>query len=164
MATIYNSNLTKEIIDTGKLQISRDIIPSQFAEKVVPVVDVNPKHARVCNIIRRTQANNNTSATVYTTPTDKEFYLVSYELSLIKDATSTSVGTYIEVTIDGATQILAYIDSFTLTAQAEAITGSFPIPIKIDKGSNINLRNSTNVANCKSDLAIIGFTVDNINA
>jgi hypothetical protein len=41
-AKIYNSNLTKAIVDGAKLQISEGGIPSEIAEKVVPTMEVNP--------------------------------------------------------------------------------------------------------------------------
>ncbi len=41
-AIIYNSDVTKELRDGGKISL-RDAIPNQLAEKVVPVMEVNPK-------------------------------------------------------------------------------------------------------------------------
>jgi hypothetical protein len=52
MAQIFNSELKKQLIDGAKLQTSKDVIPSQLADKVVPVMEVNPKLLKYCGINR----------------------------------------------------------------------------------------------------------------
>lgn len=52
MAEIHNSDLSKEIIDKAKLQLSFDKLPTQLAEKVVPTLEVNPDISRRRKIIR----------------------------------------------------------------------------------------------------------------
>jgi len=165
MATIYNSNLTKELIDVAKLQTSRDIVPNQIAEKVVPVIDVNPKHSRVINVVRSAAAVNALATNIYTTPaTNQDFYLTSLCLSTIKDATATAVTVLIDLTIDGAVRNVMVIGCLTLTAQSGNMALSFPIPIKIDRNTTINVRNSTNVGNISSYAELTGYLVENAGA
>lgn len=162
-AKIYNSNLTKELIDVAKLQQSKGEIPSELAEKVIPVIDINPKHARVANVVKRTIATNATAQTIYTTPTDKDFYLTSASLAMIKDATATSLFSTIQLIPDGSTSTIPIllIPGFTLTAQTGQISLSFPAPIKVAKGTNITINNSTNVGNVSADGCITGYLIDN---
>jgi len=160
MATIYNSDLTSEIIKAIKAATARDSMPYQIAEKVVPVIEVNPSQNRVANIVRVNVAVNATTATIYTTPTTKDFYLTGASLSLIKDATATSTRSYISIVIDGLNTGILDITGITLTPQNQTITISFPTPIKIDRGTNINIVNTTNVANVNARGDIIGYTVE----
>lgn len=166
MATIYNSDLFKELKDGGKIQQLKDDIPNQLAEKIVPVMEVNPKFFRRCNLIKRGSASNATSATVYTTPTDRDFFLCAACLSVVKDATATSVLSTIRVFPEGAgsatTQDILVVGGISLTAQSEIVSISLPYPIKVERGSNIVITNSTNVGNVLATGSIIGFLVENI--
>jgi hypothetical protein len=159
MANINNTQLSKELIDGAKIQVSHDKIPTQLADKVVPVMEVNPKSFRRINVVKQTQ-NTGTTATIYTTPTDKDFYLVGYNLSLIKDVTATSVLTRLRAVIDGATVDIAQIMGITLTPQERTISNSFSVPIKLDRNTTLTVANSTNVANTNTGCSIIGYTVE----
>lgn len=164
MATIYNSNLSKELIDVAKLQVSKDVVPNQIADKIVPVIDVNPKHSRVINVIVSALATNSTAGSLYVTPTDRDFYLSAIDLSMIKDATATSLYSCLRAVINGATILFCRIPGITLTAQTGSISVAFPSPIKIDRGTTISLINSTNVANVTVAGTIYGYIIDNSNA
>ncbi len=159
MATIYNSDLSKELVDGAKIQQNWDKVPNVLGQTVVPVMEVNPKLLRRCNILRRGTGTNATSTTIYIVPSDKDFYLVSCSLSIIKDATSTSLYSRITCIVDGVTASPIVITGLTLTIQNEAISISFPIPIKIDRGTTISLDHSTNVANISGTGCIIGYTI-----
>lgn len=165
MATNYNSDLSNEIRDTGKLQVMRDKIPSEFSDKIVLVSDVNPKHARRVDTIRRATVLNATSATVYTTPTDRDFFITHASLSVIKDVTSTSIYARLLVTIDGSNSVsILDIPGFSLTPQNDSVAVSFPSPIKVTRGTSINVALSTNVANATASACISGYHVDNPKA
>jgi len=160
MATIYNTDLTKAIAREAGVQTARDNIPSQIAEKVVPVIDVTPRQNRVCDIVRLGACSNATSATIYTTPADRDFYLVGASISVIKDITSTSTTSNLRVTINGVAQSLLSISTATLTIQTAQNSISLPVPIKCDRNSTITLTSDTNVANFKIQGTIIGYVVD----
>ena len=97
MATIYNSDLFKEMASAGALQQAVDKIPNQLAEKVVPVMEVNPKLFRRINIIKQDDLQNATSSTTYTTPTDKDFFLTNLNFSYIKTNTATTAAIYVNL-------------------------------------------------------------------
>jgi hypothetical protein len=163
-AKIYNSELTKEIVIGARLQSGTGGIPSELADKVIPTMEVNPRLLEICNIIKRGQAINALSATAYTTPTDKDFYLVGATISVIKDVTATSLYARLNVTVDGTIVSLMEIPGFTVTVQNQSLSISFAYPIKIDRNTTISAVNSTNVANVCTSVNIIGYVVDNINA
>lgn len=160
MANINNSQLSKELVEGAKIQTSFDKIPTQLADKVVPVMEVNPKAFRICNICKRSEASNATTATVYVTPADKDFFISDSILSVIKDVTSTSVLSFITCVIDGQTVSINTIAGITLTPQAQQSNMSYNKPIKVDRGTNIVLNNNAAVANIRSSACIIGYTTE----
>jgi hypothetical protein len=164
MATINNSELFKELKDGIKLQQLRDVIPSQLADKVVPVMEVNPKLLRRANIVRQTTITNGTTATIYGTPTDKDFFLTTATLTFIKDVTATTTLISLRATVDGVVQHILTIPSLTLTVHSGEVAISLPSAVKIDKGTNIIIASATNVGNISISGNITGYTVDNINA
>ncbi len=164
MAQIYNSDLTKELIDGAKIQTSREYPPNQLADKVVPTLEVNPKILQKLNYTHSNTATNATSATIYTTPTDQDFYLSAVALAIIKDATSTSTKSAVTATINGVAQDLLSIPGITLTAQTAEMSLSLPRDLKIDRNTNIVVTNSTNVANILATGVIFGYLVYNTTA
>lgn len=165
-AKIYNSNLTKEIIDGAKLQVQDGNIPSEIGNTVVPVMEVNPKLMRRANVALSITATNATSSTIYNIPSDKEFYLTSVYLSLVKDVTATSTISTINGTLDGTTTGVALISlkTTTLTAESQNAGLTFTFPLKLKSGSAITVTNSTNVANVSANGIITGYLVDNTKA
>ena len=139
MATIYNSLLTKELIEGARVQVSRDSVPTQIADKVVPVMEVNPSMLRKNTILRGSSRTTTGTLTIYTTPTDRDFYLTSLSLSIIKDVTcDLATGSSApSCTIDGASQNLPGFSTITTTAQNQTLTINFDKPIKLDKNSSI---------------------------
>lgn len=132
---------------------------NEVSDEVVPVVIIE----RNTNIVRSfDQTNSAGSGVVYTTPTDKDFYLTGGSLGVIKDATSTSTATVLIVTIDGVTRNIGVIPSITLTAQSEVVPLNILKPIKLDRGTNISLFNGTAVANIKASATIHGYTVETL--
>jgi len=162
MANIYNSELTKQLIDGAKLQTGRDTIPNQIAEKVVPVMEVNPKLLRRTTIVRTVA----TAGTIYTTPTNQDFYLTGVQYSLTKDATcdlATGRST-INAVIGGlATEIIGHV-TITLTAYNQTITKVFDHPLKIDRGTNITCSITTTAGVCVRFFSINGFIDETSNA
>ena len=157
MATIYNSQLTKELVAGAKIQTSKEQAPTQLAEKVVPVMEVNPKLLRVCNIVRSTLLIAPT--TLYTTPTDRDFYIVSAWIQA--SGAEASASRIITVTIDKVAQVLLQNLIFgggTATTCPTTSNSINPVfPIKLDRGSNIVISGT----GANGAVGIIGYTVEN---
>lgn len=165
MATIYNSDLTKELTQAAGLQQARDIIPNQLAEKVVPVMEVNPNILRKNNFVFSASSINATSTTLTTVPSDKEFWITNIVLSMIKDVTATSVYSRILGTPhSGPTQALLEIIGLTLTVQSGQQVINLNAPIRMKAGTTITIVNSTNVGNVSATGIIYGYYVLNSNA
>ena len=167
MAKIYNSDLTKGIADNAKIQINVDRVPDQLADKVVPVMETNPRLLRIAKIAQSGALTNATSATIYTVPNGVDLYITSACLSMTKDATSTStVGTMRALTEDGiaTTSDILVISGITLTAQHSNVCCSFDTPIKISGGNTVRIISGTNVANIIIYGSFTGYLVQNTNA
>jgi hypothetical protein len=129
-----------------------DFLPDEVSGPVATIA-ISPK----VDIVRAGTATG-TSTTIYTTPTDKDFYLTGIQLAMIKDATSTSTSTNIDCQINGTTAVLINIPSFTLTAQTLSENIQYIFPIKVDRGTALRVRNSTGTANITSIGTIYGYT------
>jgi len=153
---VRHNNPTISLDATRILNLKAEGFDSEL-QTLTPVVEIKPK----TNIVRSQTAFNATSATVYTTPSDKDFYLISAALSTSKDATATSTTSSITSTIDAASgQDILRLGLLTLTAERNSIATQFNPPIKIDRGAVITVKNDTAVGNIRSVASIAGYTVE----
>lgn len=168
MAINYNSTLSNEMRDVGKLQISRDRIPNEFADKIVPVVDINPKHSRIINLSQSIVVTaTGGSTTALSARTDVDQYITSVWLGVSKNAAcDVATGSYLmSATINGQAKNLFSIPLMTLQASDIIQVLAFPIPVKIDRGTAVSVTALGFAAGSLSRVAgVNGFTVDNPNA
>lgn len=161
MANINNSELSKELIDGAKIQTSFDKIPTQLADKVVPVMEVNPKLLHTNDIVRGGTSNTSSStASVYTTPTDKDFYLTSIAYYIIKNAACDNTANTVVVSVEGSgDQILLSVPSITLTAMDYGTSVTYTQPIKLTRGTTVRMSSSFGAGVLIRGLNITGYTV-----
>jgi hypothetical protein len=160
MALIYNSSLTKELVDGAKIATSRDNVPNQIADKVVPVMEVNPKMLRTINKVVYNGNTATAGVTVYTTPATQDFYLVGFVLTLDKDAACDNTSCFGRLRAGGATINFAYMGNLTSTAEHKEIALTFPQPIKCDRNSAIDVNGSFTVGTLSKQLVIFGYVDD----
>lgn len=164
MAINRNSSVSEEVRDVFKLQQNVDGIISNVAGQIIPVCDVNPKHARLTNFIKYATGSS-TGGTIVTTDAVKETYLTGFSFSLIKDATSTVTDTSIRATINGEVIRIFENISITLTAEKTNTSLTFMHPIKIDKSTAISVTNNGGGTGLgKYAITLYGFTIDNPKA
>jgi hypothetical protein len=156
---INNPQVTKQVADLLDNQFP-DKVPEIDLSKIVLVANVNPKNYRRCDVVAEGTISNGTNNIIYTTPTDKDFFLTSAMLHSLKDVTSTSTSTLLGVVIAGASVNVLSIYGITLTVQDQIISNTFFDPIKIDRGSQITVKTSTAVANVRARAVITGYTVE----
>lgn len=160
MAQIYNSDLTKELVKGASIQQSKDQVPNQLAEKVVPVMEVNPRLLRSVNVIRHVAV----AGTMYTTPTDRDFYLTYANVSTSIASANNFYGT-ITITPKGgaAVIVLSAVGCATalVTGASSTATANFDTPILLERGSTISFA----VSNADVKHAQIGgYIVDTSNS
>jgi len=159
MATVRRGTIVQNFIEALKLQVGQPL-PQESSDKLLLTFDYS--NTRVTNICKTNTRTSSGSATVYTTPTEEDFFLTSATLSVVKDATcddATGQTASIAVIIGGGSQTLMAISGLVTTATAQTLSLSFNPPIKVDRASNISVSGNTYTAGLKSRSAsITGFT------
>lgn len=162
-ATIYNSDLTKALREGAKIQTAIDKTPSELADKVIATMEVNPDMLRYAHIVKAGVATGG-NVIVYTTPTDRDFYLTNAFMSISKIATDSNDNTSLLINpIDDSSVVaICVLPGTTLTAQTSEISQTFKHPIKLKRGTDITIaRNAGNGTGCAT---IVGYTVNNVGA
>ncbi len=88
MAQIRNSDIQKRILEEAKLQASVDVIPTELADKILPVLNVNPKSKKKLLYYKDWNTRNLANNGLYV-PAGKKWRIVSAFLKLQTDATVT---------------------------------------------------------------------------
>ena len=166
MTTNYNSTLTKEIIEVGRLQQQKDSIPSEFSDKILYVADVNPKHARILNLCGNASKSTTAATTIFTTSSTKDTYLTGIGISWTSDATCDSTQYYVDCVLDGQSSVtvLMLLLKQPLTAGNGVQYIEFAYPIKLAKGTTVRHGTTFTVGTTTMNMSFRGFTVDNITA
>jgi len=164
MPEIHNSELTKELIDGGKIQTAYDPVPKHLAEKVVPVMEVNPKILQPINIFVRGSSAASGTSTIYTTPTDKDFFLCGVSCDMNSDAAADNTYYVLQATLQDGTTLDLRWQKTTLTAFNKTAIYNFPKPIKLKKGSTVTIGTTFTVGAATKDVTIWGYLVNNIKA
>ena len=159
MVENQNVEITNRISEDTKIT-PQTSIPNNVSNSIQPVLISNP--LKISTITASAGYNNNTAATIYTTPSKQDFYLTSATFSFMKDANNTSTSIYLVVTIGGAVKKIGIISTLTLTAHSDSKALTFPYPLKIDRGTDIQVGSSSAVANIRVDGAITGFIKDTL--
>jgi len=165
MATIYNSELTKQLLDGAKIQVNRDKFPNELAEKVIPTMEVNPKLLRYVNIAglfsRTTSAN---AVAFYTVPAGKKLILTHLHFQNMSNVTADNTDMYITATIDGVAKVLIEKVKITLTATDFIVSTPISPAIELNPGSELKISNIFTAGASVSSYGFLGYLVDNINA
>jgi hypothetical protein len=157
MARIHNSEAIKRILDDAGIQTSRDETPQELARKVVPVLISNPE--RRINVASSGARGSTGSATVYTIPDDKDFFLTTAMLSYTADAVCD--GTLYELTVPlatGETVSLISLPKQTTTAGFDHEVLALSKPIKLLRGGTISATHTFTAGASSVRGNITGFT------
>lgn len=163
MARINNSDTIKQLIRAAQLQVGNDKVPVDLTPNVYPCVEVNPELMRRSNIVANASRSTTGTSTVYTAPTDKDFYLVGIQFSFACDATADSTAYTVSVTGDefSSTSLIRVV-KLTTTADSKSVTWSFPAPIKLKQGQTITVNQTFTAGASTVSATIVGYTVENI--
>jgi hypothetical protein len=127
---------------------------SEEIDGPVAVIPIEP----ACRIVRRQIRTTSGTSTIYTTPADKDFYLVSAQLDYMQDAASDGLFIELLARIDGIDQPLIAFRKLTLTASAKSAVYSPCLPVKIDRNTSIYVNHSYTVGNGTVVGCITGYT------
>lgn len=130
-----------------------DHIGSEIAPVIRPVIPIQPK----IDIIKYGNRSTTGNTTIFTTDSDKDFYLTSFSLSCSQDNTADSDGPSITVLIDGVSTTIAKILKRTLTEHHETIFVTLPFPIKVDRGQPCRVSQTFTVGNASCGAILYGY-------
>lgn len=156
---IFNTSIAKTFHDRMNVRDGVFIANELAQNKPVPVIEVDKP---IITIVKPGSTVNSTTSTIYTTPSDKDFYLTGVNLTMIKDSTATATLMGVNVLIDATTVSILRIRGLTLTADKQTVSSNFSFPIKIDRGTNITLTSDTADANVSLSCVIFGFISDTL--
>jgi len=153
----YNVTITQEL--NRFLNPKGESVPVDVADFIQPVVLIKA----IGNINKGINSEVTGAINVYTTPTDKDFYLTSATFSMCKNAAcDQGTGTLsLTGTVEGTTGIkLMGISTITLTAQDQTIHTPFEPPIKIDRGTILQQSASFTAGTMARLICIKGYTLE----
>lgn len=157
MATVTRTSILNKMQDLAGLQTAAEAIPNQLSNTIAPVLDIAPKFT---TIVKASSLATSAPATIYTTPTNKDFYLTFLSLSVSKDAACDGVDYYITIYIDGAAIRFPRMAMQTLTASSMTREISFAYPIKVDRGTAIQISGAFTVGTQQRNAEICGFILE----
>lgn len=139
MVKHYNPSIVQDA--QRILNTKMDNLSDNVAD-MVAIIPIEP----VCRIAKSAQRASSGATTLYTTPVDKDFYLIGCYMTMVKDVTcdvASTDGPTLKVNIDGVSSTLLQLATLTLTAQQSQISINFRYPIKCDRNAAITLTGGT---------------------
>ena len=163
MAKINNAQVIQKLVDELKLYPGKDVIPTELAEKILPVFQINSDEVSVktptANVVETANVYQ-TTGTLWTVPATGKFFLTNAVISAIASGAGLSNDNNIIITPkDGAATKLIDVCLFHSTSP-ESIPGSqqsinLQNPILLEPGSAITLTADTNT---EAYATIVGYT------
>lgn len=144
----------------ARLQPIAGEIIKDLNTNIQPVLNVNP--IRVVNIVKRAAGATTSTATVYTTPMDRDFYLTSAFLSITKDAACANEFMHLDIIPkdqEVAEEILE-INCQNTTEYTATAANTFSIPIILKRGSAITVVGGYAAGTARKTGIITGYTID----
>jgi len=157
MARITRSRVLIWMQNVLGLQSGSDKIPQYIQDNVQPVVEITPK---ITDVVVAGSANVTTSTVIYSTPSDKDFYLTFLEISVTKDAVNDNLWTYAGVKLGGLERAFCSLQFQTTTAGSAALIHDFGHPVKVDRGTDIRVIGSFAAGNMVKRLTVGGFILE----
>lgn len=155
MVRVNNSDTIKRILNDAGIQTSIDDVPQELGSKIVPVLISNPERVGKTG----NAGGIGASAVAHTASLIKDTYVTSAHISYSK--LNTNTGTVIDfryTSPEGTTEALLKMSLTTSIADTRDFSVSFPIPIKIKRGSTITA-NINNATGLRMDCGISYFEV-----
>ena len=162
MVDNQNNEIIERLLQQTK---SPDVVKlKNISNTIQPIIDVTPVNSET--VIRQVTRATTGVDIVYSTPTDKDFYLTSAALSYVKDVNcDIATGTIILEgdLFDKRSVNILTLPVITLTAQQGATNITFPIPIKMARNQSITLPNTFTAGVLIRCATISGFLVNTLN-
>jgi len=132
-------------------------------ENIVAIADIVQPTKEIqtrINILKRVSYTTSGTSSVYTTPTDKDFYLCFAEISFLSDVLNDTLLVQLSVILDGESLVLAELRKVSLAIAANQLYIVFNQPLKLDKGTAINILGTYTAGALTKSAIIGGYTTD----
>ena len=159
MAKIQNSDVITEMIKGLFLDPAREQVPSEIADKILAVYQVNPQRLiQVANL----DISDGTAGTLITTASDKDTYLIGATISVSKDVVNNGIFSAIDcVPIGNPRRQVLIVNYEPVTASSNLNAQiAFPLPIKLTRGSSVRILNGSGTASIDTAGTIMFYEVD----
>jgi hypothetical protein len=154
-----NKDVVKRIVDTLGLQTTVDELPTKIIPTIQPVLISNPE--RIVNVVKDGGNAVTGAVTVFTTPTDRDFFLTSIFIIGHCDVTCDGTAYTLDVTLESGEEVnLIRMNKLTLTAFENSVGMNYTNPIKLKPGTDIMITGAFAAGNSKKSGSITGYTVD----
>lgn len=165
MAKINNQAVIQKLIDELGLYPVREQVPTELAEKILPVFQVNTENVTIqtppATVVAAVEKSGNGGVTVYTVPSTGKFYLTNVAITNVAGTSTTGPkNSFVSVVLEGVTSkvINLMIEAGAAGTENNATSMNFHNPILLDAGSTIELVNG--VSQVDSWASIVGYTTD----
>ena len=164
MVHIQNTDAHNVIRQGAKLSLSEGY-PTELQNTCVPVMDMTPNFHRKSNILIGTTQTTTAAFTVHTATADRDTYLTGATASIIKNATADTATGAVLLTVvqDTITKTIIALAVLTLTAQNQSIAIQFCNPIKIDRGSIVQMTGAFTAGNLIRSATLVGYEEESTN-
>ena len=152
MQQTSNRQIIENERDELVLNTSTDLVPRTIVGNIQPVFEVNRKIGIIRSVSRATTG----ASTIYTTPSDRDFFLAQVFLSYMQDVSGSGTSVFVQIVQDGVTYYVL-LPKLTLTATTRDINVTFPIPIKVDRGTTIVMNVTFAAGACTAHSTISGY-------
>lgn len=158
-AKIEKREVIQKLIDGLRLDVGLERIPMVVMDRVVPTFDIGED--KDINIVSSGSSASTGTVTVFTTPTDQDFYLFGASLSYDKDATADNTIIQMIATPRGkAAANIMNVLNITTTARQDSLVVAFERGILLDRNSTITLTGAFTVGALTRAANIWGYQRD----
>ena len=157
MARVTRSSVLLKIQDILGLQAGSEQVPVIANNSIQPVLDIHPKFTTV---LKTATIATTSGITVYTTPTDKDFYLTFISLAFVKDVNCDNATVYVQIVTNDGTIRLPFFENVSLVAEAKQVSIDFSNPIKLSRNNVISLVGTFTAGALTKRATIGGFILE----
>lgn len=159
VSRLNNSEVSKRLIELGKINIATDTVANQIAEKIVPVLDVKPRYdIKGVSGVRSTTG----ATTMLTVPTTNRTFLHGAMMSYTANATCDNISVFLTITnVLGNSQVILIALKQTTTAESKTLMRDFTVPIELKKGSSVTIETAFTAGACNIRADLLYHTEDN---
>lgn len=158
MTKINRGEIVSQVTDALKLDVANGIIPNDSSDKIVLTYDYS--NSKYCTVIKENSTTSTGAALIYTTPSDRDFYLSSIWMNYETSATCDAVGAFVSIVPYGsASSVGHWLRKLSLTAQCEHGQIVFNPPIRLARNTQINVSSTFTVGSMVKGATITGYEV-----